>query len=32
MAGDVLIVDNYRSMHGRFSFEPPRDLYITMVG
>ena len=31
-AGDVLIVDNYRTMHGRFSFEPPRDLYITMVG
>ena len=31
-AGDVVVVDNYLAMHGRFSFAPPRDLFLTMVG
>ena len=30
--GDVVVVDNYRAMHGRFSFAPPRALFLAMVG
>jgi len=30
--GDVVLIDNYLAMHGRFSFEGPRELYITLVG
>ena len=33
MPGDVLIVDNYSTMHGRFSWEPAvrREIYMAMV-
>lgn len=30
--GDVVLIDNYLAMHGRFSFEGDRELYITLVG
>lgn len=30
--GDLLAIDNYHAMHGRFSFQEPRELYLTMVG
>mmetsp|Transcript_61524 Transcript_61524/g.179817 ORF Transcript_61524/g.179817 Transcript_61524/m.179817 type:complete len:418 (+) Transcript_61524:68-1321(+) len=31
-AGDLLAIDNFFAMHGRFSFEPPRELFLVMVG
>ena len=32
VAGDLLVLDNYLAMHGRFSFTPPRELFIAVVG
>jgi len=30
--GDVLVLDNFLAMHGRLSFTPPRELFISLVG
>jgi alpha-ketoglutarate-dependent taurine dioxygenase len=30
--GDLLVLDNFFAMHGRFSFTPPRELYLAVVG
>jgi len=30
--GDVILIDNYLAMHGRFSFEVPREMFLSMLG